>query len=787
MNGLYYYKLVSPYPEDVTKNCKLTINEIDHNFLTLKDNDIKKAEFIREDKTLVLTRNNGEKLIVPLRDVTYNLEVDAECGESGTTLTISYDCVEGKKTVTIANILTADNLMDIIGSDILTKVITDGTLKGNGTMTSPLGIAGVEKTGMLAPALKVFDLTKGGQLPEVAKLGTRYVTKEYVNDYGYLYNGAGIDKIAQRLKDKYVSKNSKDTERFAWRIPTKADWDALLNSLEPCDPRRGCREHGSTQCHVELGCVAGKFLKSDCGWCNQPACQCNATKPNTGCTIEDEDYFVEPGTPDCNGEIDNFNTDDVPAYKPESPIGVDKYGMGILPAGVATYNKRHNRVEYAQFGEQSAFWTSTHVHDDPNQDRYVKVFECEKNGVYQVAECPEPYYSVRLVKDYDGSNFYDSEYIDGVLYKTVLFPESGQVWLASNYADKSGFKEYNPDCAEAPEVVEVNDGQVVEKRVEMFINEWNGYYWEKRIMHEGDTIVIENPCFDQGTGKTTQICILDEHNVPDCVEVEIPKVAQSNIEYRVFTEDDCNKVLVNTDDLVVERVVQIIIPLLIKEREKRIQNDTILSGMIITEREERISADTELWEALAEEASARTETDNQLWDAIRQEYERATSAETQLWDGINQEAQARMEVDTQIWEALNNEINARLEVDAQQWAAINGETARAQEVEAQLWGAINAETARAQEVEAQLWDGINGETARAQEVEAQLWAALNAEIERAKAREDEIDGQLIDWSKNPFQMYAAVPKDDNNLTLETKDEIEEHYIKVDFYGNFGEI
>ena len=29
--GLYYYKLVSEYPEDITKQCKLTINEIDSN------------------------------------------------------------------------------------------------------------------------------------------------------------------------------------------------------------------------------------------------------------------------------------------------------------------------------------------------------------------------------------------------------------------------------------------------------------------------------------------------------------------------------------------------------------------------------------------------------------------------------------------------------------------------------------------------------------------------------------------------------------------------------------
>ena len=776
MNGLYYYKLVSPYPEDVTKNCKLTINEIDSNFLTLKDNDIKSAEFVRDEKILVLTRNNGEKLIVPLTDVTYNLNVDAECGESGVTLTISYDGTEGKKTVTIANILTADNLMDIIGSDILTKVITDGTLKGNGTLDAPLGIAGVEKTGMYAPVLEVFDLTTGGTLPEVAKLGTRYITKEYVNDYGYLYNGAGLAKIQKKLDDRYSQKNKKHQiyeRRYGWRVPTKADWDALLNSLEPCE----YQNHNSAKCHVELGKYAGKFLKSECGWLGQPDCECTITKPNTGCTWEDESYVTDES---------GYTADNVPAYNPESPVGVDKYGMSILPAGVASLDT-HGRPQAFNFKEQAVFWTTTPVYNDPDQDVYVKIFDWNKGGVSQVAECPSPYYSVRLVKDYDGNNYYDSEYIDGVLYKTILFPESGQIWLASNYADKEGFIEYEVG-GETPEVLEVNNGEVLEKRVEMFINEWNGYYWEKKIMHEGDTVVVENPCFDQGTGTTTNVCWTDKENLPHCIEVEIPKAAQSNIEYRVFTEDEgCNKILVNTDDLVVERIVQIIVPMIQQEREERIESDIILSGMIITEREERISGDTDLWNALAQEASARTEADAELWDALAQEASARTDVDNQLWEAIAKETSARTDVDNQIWEALNKEINDRLEVDSQMWAAINEEARIREEIDNQQWAAIEAETNRAQEVEAQLWDGINGETARAQEVEAQLWAALNAEIERAIARENEIDGQLVDWSKNPFELHAAVAKDENNLVLETKDENPEHFIKVNFYGSFGQI
>ena len=71
--------------------------------------------------------------------------------------------------------------------------------------------------------------------------------------------------------------------------------------------------------------------------------------------------------------------------------------------------------------------------------------------------------------------------------------------------------------------------------------------------------------------------------------------------------------------------------------------------------------------------------------------------------------------------------------------------------------------------------------------EDEIELKLDDEIERAKAREDEIDGQLIDPSKNPYTMTAAVGKDLFNLVLESKDGNEEHFIKIMFDGNFGEI
>lgn len=763
MNGLYYYKLVSEYPEDVTKNCKLTINEIDHDLKTLKDMDIKSAEFIRESKTLVLTRNNGEKLIVPLTDVTYNLNVETDCSGSGMTITISYDCVDGPKTVVIDNLVTIDTLKEMTGHDILTKVITDGTLKGNGTIDSPLGISGVEKTGMYAPVKGKIDLTNGGSLPEIAKLGTRYVTVEYVNDYGYLYNGYGVNKIIDNIS----------AEGKGWRVPTKADWDALLNSIEPCE----YQNHNSARCHVELGKLAGKYLKSECGWLGQPDCECTVTKPMTGCSSED---LISDYTDDS--ELDGINS---PREKDLTPYGVDKYGMTILPSGVVVLDA-YGRPQANAFKEQASFWTTTHVHGDIDQDVYVKTFLFNKAGVYQAAECPDPFYGVRLVKDYDGSNFFDSEYIDGVIYKTILFPKTGQIWLASNYAKKEGFVIAGE--GESPEVAYVNNGEVLEKRKALFLNEWNGEYWEKKLMNEGDTVVIENSCFDTGADITIDYCWkINDLDEEECETLTFSHDPQRNVEYRVYTTDGCNQDLVNTDDLVVERVLKLILPIIIREKEERISADTEIWDALNQEIEDRMSADTEIWDALNQEIADRMSGDTSLQEAIDQEREERISGDTILDDKIEQEISDRKAADEELWEALENEISRAISAETELRVDLDSEIDRAKAEEQRLDEKIDAETARAEEAEATLDQKIDDETERATQREDEIEEELLEEIERAKDREDEIEGQLIDPSKNPYTLLASVGKDEFNMVLESKDGNEDHFIKIQFDGNFGEI
>ena len=763
MKGLYFYKLNSPYSEDVTKNCKLTINEIDSNFLSLKDEDIASAEFDKKSKSLVLTRNNGEQLIVDLSDVTYDLNVETSCSaDEGASITISYDGADGNKTVTFDHIVTVDNLRSVIGSDLLTKVITDGTLKGDGTISSPLGLSGTEKSGMIAPVKGRLDLTKGGKLPEVAKLGTRYITIEYVNDYGYLYNGEALAKITESL----------EKEGKGWRVPTKADFDVLLNSIEPCD----YQNHNSAKCHIDLGLVAGKYLKTECGWLGEPDCECTSTAPMTGCSVQDQ--ISSEDTDYVEGE-QNIEITDEPNLNPESYQGVDKYGMGILPSGNAILDA-FNRPQANYFKEKSFFWTSTHVHGDIDQDVYVKVFDWNKTTVSQAAECPSPYYSVRLVKDYDGSNYFDSEYIDGVLYKTILFPKSRQVWLATNYAKNEGF-----ETSGVPMITNVNNGEVLEKRKALFVNEWNGEYWEKRALNEGETVVVENPCFDSEGDQVRTVCWLDHEGVKHCVDVTIPKETQSNVEYRVYTTDGCNKELVNTDDIVVERIVNIMTPMIEDERNERVKGDEQLWSALNQEAAARTEVDNQQWNAINQEAEARAKVDNQQWDAIKAESDARAAVDNQQWDAINQEAEARKQVDNELWNAINQEAEARAEVDDQQWEAINQEIGRATAAEKDLAAKIDAEIKRAQDAEKALEDAILEEGAKREEEDEKL----NVKIEDERKRAEAAEKALHDADQNTSKDYVLSVKANGeyNLVIDSNDGDNAKAIRIKIDGNYGEI
>lgn len=437
MSKLFYYKLRSGFPEDVTKNCKLTIEDFDSNFVSLKKDDIKDAYI--EGTNIVLERNGGDKLVV-----------DASSLKEGSK--ISYDKEngvivfgEGDDAQRVDGLVTSANVAEYLNGSQKYGVYTNATMSGDGAQRRPLGISPVELTGMYRPANEILDLVNGQELPKFEDLrkGDRYVTKEELNPYGMLYNFRGAHKIMHDLN-------------HGWRVPTKSDWDDMLNSVEPCEEYRN---HGEKIGNHILGKYAGKFLKSDDGWDDAE-------------TDDPFDFDGEHQYP--HGKPDGKKH---PKPKLVDPAGTDSYGFKVLPSGYSDGDKVN---EY--FGSRSYFWTSTM---DNVTDVYVKRFDNNRSGVTQLIENPNNYYSIRLVKDYDGHNFTGSEFVNGQMFLTVLMPsleaESGfRIWTIDNVAfDKPEYSPKNPIT---------DDAQI--KEIGYFINHWDGFKWYKKRIGEGEKIVV---------------------------------------------------------------------------------------------------------------------------------------------------------------------------------------------------------------------------------------------------------------------------------------------------------
>ena len=679
MSRLFFYKLVSPYKEDITKDCKLTINEIDSNFITLKDADIK--SFVYDEKTnkLILTRNSKDEqpLVADLSSLTegvvHNLDVayDREKGE----IKITWD----DKVAIIDGLITKDNISD----KMLTLVNTDSTLFGLGTKKYPLGISVVDRTGQYRPCKRYVDKVNGEQLPPIENLkkGDRFVTREYVSNYGYLYDFKGVNAIARDLKD-------------GWRIPTKEDWDNMLNAIELCDCNRN---HGNTICNKELGRFAGKLLKSFYHWKGDEEISGDCMCQSESCCCHDEEPF-EPIMDGCY----HYNKDYEPCFehhpkpKPINPKGLDSFGMRILPAG---YGDGCSFKGY--FGERGSYWTKSMI---DVTDVYAKRFDYNKAGVVQVAANPHDIMSLRLVKDYDGSNFHEVENINGQIMTCVLMPslnsENGfAIWTSENVAFSD--TKYNP------REVDVNECQFFKM---FFTYEWNGCAWVKKPLREGESVVLFHGLED------------DEYEEYRVVKGELVSVT--------------SKIAVD----ILEKIEHLINELkeeLAQEIEAREEGDEILSGAIedfkeevyesledLQEQIDELSGSTQDIEDVINEISGKVEENS---EAIENEIERAISAETELANEISG-----------VSEALDEEIERAIEVEN----AISGAVS-------ELSSEIEEET-EAREMADEALSGAIDDVAE----------ELANEIQRATEKENEIIERLI--SGGTYDSVSGV------LTLETE-------------------
>ena len=716
MNGLYFYKLVSPFPEDVTKDCKLTVNEIDHNFITLKKSDISNFYTDSENGFIVLETKGGDVFKADISHFT--TDVNVKYDKDNGIIEIHHDGVVD----VIDEIVTKDNL----SSEIVANIITDDTLVGNGTDKYPIGLSNIEKTSSYKEVIKVVDKTKGCCLPSFERnaLGDRYLTYEYYNEYGYLYTYPSALRFVNDLNNE-------------WRIPTKSDWDNTLNAIEFCDEDKN---HDATSCNIILGRLAGKLLKSKDKWVNS-GCYDNCDCDETDCDYVDDssDLFCDD---DCHHMDDccHHHTDDChhhhdcchPHHKCIKPNGVDSYGMRILPSG---YGDGGMMMDY--FGRRAKFWTSTEIQVT---NMYVKRFDYDKTGVVQVADNPRSLASVRLVKDYDGSNFKSVETIGGVNYKCVLMPANNTthgflIWMASNL--NANQKKY---CPVAP-----NNGDIQSERKTYFINEWNGFNWLKKELMDGDSLVIKfGPDNDRNA----------EYRLVDGQLVNIKKDTISDVENKY--DDDIDSLKGRLD--VVEGEISDIKVSIENINEKLNENDT---------------TNQYLENKIDEEIKSRELVDTQMWDAINGEITSRTEAEKQIWDAVNGEIASRTEAEKQIWDAVNGEITSRTEADTQMWDAINGEITSRTEAEKQIWDAVNGEIASRTEVDTQMWDAIKNINDESDKEYNELKTAIDNEIERSV----EQDKRLLSKEGSSFVCSTGI------LTLKADDDKNDIIIKWD--GNYG--
>lgn len=734
--GLTYYRLTSPYEGDITKNCSLDGYEVDSNFFTLEGRDIKSVSVAGDE--LVITLVNGETISSLnafadfTKDMTFNFD---------TTNGVLYITRNGV-TQTISGFATSYNTGE--------TVATDGTVKGNGKPSNPIGLSPMFKPGMYRPVKKVVDMTRCETLPSGCAVmpGDRYVTLENISEYGFLYNFDGVRKIACDLS----ACNS------PWRIPTKNDWDDMLNAIEPCEEDR---EHASATCNRYFGKYAGKFLKSKDFWKLEGSCDSNTC-------INYYDDVCSTTTNTCAtttcGELGDSQKR--PPFYPNR--GIDKYGFGVTPAGYTD-----DGCQFGYFLERAWFWTGT---NNQCSNAYTKRFEYDKSTVYQDVISSKYNLSLRLVKDYDGDNYFERENILGMPYSTVLMPSQSKgkaIWTATNIALPN--KRYNP--------VLPNNGMGITFTKKYFLNEWDGKKWLKNEMSEGESVVIEN--------------------APN---------GNSNIEYRIVKGDlvntanaiyeDILKSVTGTIDNLQDQINNEVTRAVAKENqidanlnsevERSTQKDTQHDNDILNVNNRVDATDAKVKE-INDTLSAFGDETKRAFDQINNVLE--TSINT-INSAIEAERVERGNKDTELTEKIDKEVADRTTADEDLKKLIDSINTGSDEISKRL----DAEIENREAADKVLQQNIDNEVARATSAEKELDSKISAldtkqteleadinkvdekvtdEIENRKAADDAIEAQLIVADGSSFD------KDNGVLTLKSKGG--ENDVKIQFSFNFGTI
>ena len=741
--GLTYFRLTSPYEGDITKNCALDGYEVDNNFFTLEGRDIKSINV--NGNELVITLLNGETISTLNAFTDFTKDISFDFDSTNGILYIKRNGV----TQEISGFITEHNTDE--------AVATDGTVKGNGKPANPIGLSPMYKTGVYRPVTKVVDMTRCETLPVGGNVapGDRYLTLENISEYGFLYDYDGVRKIVCDL----AACNS------PWRIPTKDDWDDMLNAVEPCDDNK---DHASATCNRYFGKYAGKFLKSKDLWklesqsCDNSTCinygDVNTQIPSCTCGK------TNPCAPTYCGEYGNCQCK--PVLHPNK--GIDKYGFSITPAGYMD-----DGGQFGYFLERACFWTAS---NSQYCNAFIKRFEYDKSTVYQNVISTNYNLSLRLVKDYDGDNYFEREEILGMPYSTVLMPSQKKgktIWTATNIAFPN--KCYDP--------VLPNNGMGITLTKRYFLNEWDGRKWLKNELQEGESVVIINapngnqnveyrlikgdliavtttvyndvinnvsPILDdlrEQINQETTRAIAKENEIDKNLSDEIKRSTEKDNEFDTKISEIDNRF--DSTDETIKHINDTLSDFGEETKKAFEQINNVLTTSINT-----------INDAIAAEVENRTNEDKKLSDDIAAETERATEAETSLKTALDTEIEERKAADDDIRNIIDstgsnvNELSKRLD--------------------AEIENRINADNTLQGNI-----DTVNERVDTLSDTVEELSDKIEKETEDRISADENIEKQLIVSEGSSFD------KDTGTLTLKSKGG--ENDIQIQFSFNFGDI
>ena len=617
LDGVTYFKLRSDIPGDYTKNCGLLGDEIDKNFYFLRSMDIMSAHTVIEDnrKYLVLERINcGKDIKVDITDedsYSHNFRV-----EDGYIYVRYPDGIEDP--IRDGNGQIGDgNPVKFLMEGSHTRVVTDASIAGDGLFTTPLALDLAYRTGTYAPADFYADLTcPDVNINDVASgigYGHAVVTRENTSRFGRLYTWRQAMAINAALAK----------EGRGWRVPTREDWGKMLNwaELKPspcadCDGEPANFNH-DTDKSGNFGCNAGARLKSTVLWENKEKNTDDFRFTIYPVGICPEDYNTkEPNQYGFTG-----------LYK-VSTFWTSSTGHTGEPY-VRTFSYGHDDV--AQFTESPAKRFSIRLVRDIQDDFDVREYE-EILGTYVpvvlMTDGKQQWTQYNIdFTEYDG--YRDEEVtvpeawkdvntdIPAVVYYEKLENDEGELYYdfanpKTEYELPSNINideldrcvSEKDDRSDVPEPTTASTDYIAVDYIihldmasepKFYYNAWDGNMWHKKMMREGESVVIIGE--DAETG---------------CDTAATPYVtsANTNHEWRIFLNEETGLDELTDTLEALKREIQ-------KELDK------------LSERIDDLSATTEEFSAATVEEIAR------LDEKIDDETARAISAETELHERIN--------------------------------------------------------------------------------------------------------------------------------------------------------